>query len=361
MTPTELLAGLVRCPSISGDEEAALQFLAGYLEGRGLSGTRIGRNLLAGHGSGSPVLWLNSHLDTVKAAPEYTFDPWCGEVTADGKILGLGANDAKGSIAAMAAALTAFRAKYPDFDGGRVELVAVCDEETGGEGLDYVLERVPPPDAVVVGEPNRMAVANCCKGFVRAEVKVRGKSAHASRPWQGVNAVRAAAPLIGDLVADHGLPEDPLLGRATHEITMIQGGEQANALPALVTIGLDCRTTPVFDNGAMERHLTDIVQRYPDVELAILSRRLRATRTPTGGRLVQSALAVRAQSEPTAFVGVCDFVHVGGYDSIIMGPGQPIRSHRPDEFLLVEELDEAVRVYLAVIERYFGLDSADSN
>ncbi|MFQ3677334.1 MAG: M20/M25/M40 family metallo-hydrolase [Fimbriimonadaceae bacterium] len=325
-----------------------------------MGSTRIGRNLVAGHGSGSPVLWLNSHLDTVKAAPEYTFDPWCGEVTDDGKILGLGANDAKGSIAAMAAAMAAFRAKYPEFSGGRVELVAVCDEETGGEGLDYVLERTEPPQSVVVGEPNRMAVANCCKGYVRAEIKVRGASAHASRPWQGVNAVRAAAPLIIDLVADHGLPEDPLLGRATHEITRIEGGEQSNALPALVTIGLDCRTTPAFDNAAMERHLNDIVERYPGVELSILSRRLRATRTPSDGRLVRAALGVRNQSEPTAFVGVCDFVHVGGYDSIIMGPGQPIRSHRPDEFLLVEELEEAVGVYLAVIERYFGLVPSSS-
>lgn len=356
MTPTELLSGLVRCPSISGDEEAALQFLARYLEGRGVASSRVGRNLIAGHGCGRPVLWLNSHVDTVKAAPGYTFDPWCGTVTDDGKVLGLGANDAKGSIAAMAAALAAFRDRHLDFSAGRVELVAVCDEETGGEGLDYVLARTDPPNSVVVGEPNRMTVANCCKGYVRAEIRVRGKSAHASRPWQGVNAVRTAAPLICDLVADHGLPEDPLLGLATHEITLIEGGEQSNALPALVTIGLDCRTTPVFDNSAMERHLNDVVARHRDVELAIVSRRLQATRTPADGRLVQAALSVRNQSEPAAFLGVCDFVHVGAYDSIIMGPGQPIRSHRPDEFLLVEELDEAVAVYLSVIERYFGLE-----
>lgn len=315
---------------------------------------RIGHNLIVRFGKGGPELWLNSHLDTVSAAEGYTFDPWSGEIV-DGKILGLGANDAKGSVAAMAMALSRFADLYPGFDGGTLALAATCEEEIGGEGLKRILRDFPNPDAIIVGEPNQVRPANCCKGVVLAEIVVRGESAHVSRPWQGRSAVRLASPLIAELVADHGLADDPLLGPATHEITRIEGGHQSNALPASVTLGLDCRTTPTFDNDAMVAHLTSLVARYPDAELKIKASEVRPVRTDAAGKLVTAALAATGQAEVVPFVGVCDFVYCGHLDAIIMGPGKGERSHKADEFLLVDELEAAADAYLKTAMRYFAM------
>lgn len=348
----QLLSKLVQCESISGNEEKALQTLARWLEERRIDSKRIGRNLIATIGSGEPVLWLNSHLDTVRAADGYTFSPWSGEITKDGRILGLGANDAKGSIAAMAETLVQFE-KTMLFTG-TLCLVAVCDEETGGQGMDWLRTKVDKPDAVIVGEPNMLQVANQCKGLVRAWVEAAGVSAHASRPWQGVNAVRVASPAIEALCADHGLPVDPVLGKATHEITKIEGGKQLNALPAHVIFQLDCRTTPTFNNAAMVKHLKELIEPLDGCSLHIKSERLKSTRTALEGRLVQAALQAREQEQPVAFDGVCDFVHVGDCDAVIMGPGEPSRSHKIDEYLTVDELESGVAAYMATARRYFA-------
>lgn len=349
--PVELLRALVRAPSPSGQEEPALDVLQSALEDAGHLPRRLGRNLWCEIGEGSPTLWLNSHLDTVRPAADYSFPPWCGEVDAAGRILGLGANDAKGSVAALTCAFCAM-AGQPF--RGKLVLVATCDEETGGAGLEWVRQEMPKPDAVLVGEPNEMTVANCCKGLVRAIVEVEGRSSHAARPWQGVNAIRQALPALEALCRDFGHAQDPVLGRASHEPTTIEGGHQPNALPDRVRIVVDCRTTPAFDNQAMVRFLRQELDGLPGTTLTIKSDRLDATRTSPQGRLVLAALAERDQRIPRPFEGVCDFVHVGDCDSIVMGPGVSERSHRADEYLEVDELLDAVEVYTRVVRRYFA-------
>lgn len=349
-----LLCSLVQIPSVSGEEDAVVRFLAAQIADLPVEIVIEDRNLTARFGQGRPELWLNSHLDTVRAAEGYTFDPWGGEVI-EGEIRGLGANDAKGSVVALTAAFSRFVRRHPNFSSGSLVLAATCEEEIGGEGLKRLMRDRSRPDAIIVGEPNEMTVANCCKGVVLASIVVQGKSAHVSRPWQGVNAVRVAAPLIADLVADHGLAIDPLLGPATHEITRIEGGHQSNALPGSVRIGLDCRTTPSFNNAAMVAHLAALVKQHSEATLTITHSDVKPVRTSDDGRLVKTALETRSQSAPAPFVGVCDFVYCDQTDAIIMGPGKGERSHRADEFLKVDELSVGIDGYLQTIEAYFGL------
>ncbi len=353
LSAATLLAELVKRPSLSGKEHEVLGYLEQFLNGRGADVWRVGRNLVVTHGQYGPTVWLNSHLDTVQAAAGYTFDPHSGHITADGMVLGLGANDAKGSVAAMTMAFLGFRESHPDFDEGRLRLVLTCDEETGGEGLEWLRDEISEPDAVLIGEPNDLLVANCCKGMVRASVEVLGQAAHASRPWQGKSAIRLALPALQALFADQEFPEDPVLGRATLEVTMISGGHQKNAVPAQVTLVIDGRSTPLVDNEALVARLHQLIDPLPDCTVTVQSSRLEATRTPADGKLVLAALAVRGQAEPAPFMGVCDFVHVGDFDALVCGPGQTERSHQADEFILVEELDSAVTVYQQILERYF--------
>ncbi|MEZ5163998.1 MAG: M20/M25/M40 family metallo-hydrolase [Fimbriimonadaceae bacterium] len=230
--------------------------------------------------------------------------------------------------------------------------MASCEEEIGGEGVKRMRRELPTPSAAIIGEPNHMKPANCCKGVVLAEFTVKGESAHVSRPWQG-GTLRLASPLIADIVTDHQLAEDPTLGPAAHEPTLIQGGHQKNALPAEFKIFLDCRTTPTFDNEAMKAHLQSIAARHPDCTLEILKDQVTPTRTDPDGRLVQAACKVAGLDAPNPFVGVCDFVYMSGIDAVIMGPGAPERSHKADEFLKVDELVEGAKLYQAVLNRYF--------
>lgn len=351
--PVSVLAELVRAKSLSGQEEPALAVIEAVLEAHGVAFERMGRNLIARHGKGEPVVWLNSHLDTVEPAQGYTYDPWSGEVTGDGRVLGLGANDAKGSVVALTFAFLAIRETLPE-PAGTLMLVASCEEEAGRLGMEWLRTTLPKPDAAIIGEPNAMKVANCCKGLMRAEVVAVGRSAHASRPWQGVNAMRVAMPALMMLCMDHHLPLDPILGPSTHEVTMVRGGHQKNALPDRVDITVDLRTTPSFDNHAMAEHLHRLIDPIPGCEVIVISDRLNATATPSDGRLVQAALAARRQLMPAAFMGVCDFCHVGDCDAIVMGPGDPPRSHRADEFLTIEELELGVQGYTETLLGYFA-------
>ena len=350
MTTTDLLATLVAIPSISGEEEEAQDALAAWLEARGTPSERLGRNLVATIGEGSPELWLNSHMDTVAPAPGYTFDPWCAKVRGD-ILLGLGSTDAKGSVAALAAA---FVARAANHQGGTLRLVITCDEETGGEGLEWVRGQLSTPDSILIGEPTDGQVCTGCKGLVRAEVLVRGQSAHASRPWEGKSAIRLAQPILEGLCLRQNFPEDPFLGTPTMEITMIAAGHQKNAIPARCLFTLDCRTTPAFDNAAMAQRLEDIVGGLPGVELRLLSTRLNAVRTPVEGRLEQAAHEALGQDGPRRFGGVCDFVHAADCDAAIFGPGHSLQSHRANEFLMLPELADAEAAYGRIIANYFG-------
>ena len=352
----EVLSALVKAPSISGSEEPAIKVLAEALASAGVNSQIIGRNLVATIGSGEPVLWLVSHLDTVQPAQGYSFDPWLGSIDKDGRLLGLGANDAKASVAAMAEVLV--RLKDVLLPGqGQVMLVAACDEETGGEGVEMLRTSLPTPAAAIVGEPNDLVVANCCKGLVRAKISIEGIAAHASRPWQGDNAIRKISDVLNAICIRPEFPHDDILGFPTVEPTLISGGHQANAIAEKVEIILDCRTTPAFDNDKMVSWLHQRLEAFPYVSLTIHSERLKASRTSADGSLVQAALRVTSQPEPGAFPSVCDFVWLADVDAIVMGPGQPQRSHQADEFVLVEEVLKGVSLYERIVRRYFELPS----
>lgn len=354
MSVSAYLSRLVQARSFSGEEGQAAEVVNAELQAHGVNPQNIGLNVIAHHGSGGPVIWLNSHIDTVRPASGYTRDPWDG-AHEEGCIWGLGSNDAKGSVAALTHAFLAFRARYPEFNGGTVILLATAEEEVGGEGLKRMRRELPAPDAAIVGEPNEMQPAHACKGTFRAQVVVKGRSAHASRPWQGENALRKAAPVLAALAKPLFGHDDPALGPPTHEPTLIgTDTSSSNVLPGSVQITVDCRTVPGFSTAAMQSHLTEKLAPFADTDLTFETA-VEAVRTDPGGRLVQSACQVAGVAEPTVFRGVCDFVYLSGVDAVVMGPGQGIRSHTADEFIRVEEVEAAVTGYLQVLEQFFGL------
>ena len=236
--PVALLTGLVRAESVSGREEPALAVLADWFAERGIETRILGRNLVAEIGDADgPVLLLNGHVDTVPVAPGWTRDPFGAEIEGD-RLFGLGANDNKASVAGLACAVADLADRPPP---GRIVFAATCDEETGGEGLEWLRPRLPAIDQAVITEPTDFRVAIAQRGLVRLTARAVGKSAHASRPWEGENAIALAVEDVRRLLAIPLEGEHPLLGRATLEITKIEIGPRDCVHPALGRLDLRVR------------------------------------------------------------------------------------------------------------------------
>jgi acetylornithine deacetylase len=345
----EFLQRLVQTESISGNEAQCVSIYADTARSHGFEPTVEGRNVwFERRVDDGPAILLNSHLDTVKAGPTWTRDPWDGAIE-EGRLHGLGANDAKGCVAAQFGA--AVELAESGFEGNIV-VCASCDEEVGGEGMEIIAEdRLPSYDAALIGEPNNFTVALGQRGLIKCTMTVNGQRAHASRPWQGHNALHDAARLIQRLEADHlNVPDD--LEKATIQVTLIEGGTQSNVVPDQVRLTVDCRTTPEFDNDAMVEHIRAAAEPF-DVDFDFYSNRFLPVHTDPESDLVQAALKAVNQAQPTVFPSVCDLFWVRHVPALVMGPGKLERSHQADEFVMVSEVEEGVQQYASIVRNWW--------
>lgn len=312
----------------------------------GWTPVRAGRNLHCFLGEGEKLLLLNSHTDTVPVGEGWTKPP-LEAVLEDGKIYGRGANDAKGCVAAMLSG--AYAAYKKDAPKGRVCLAFTCEEETSGQGLEVLLKDLPRPDAAVVGEPTGLQPAVAQKGLLLLTVTAKGRSAHAAHGG-GVNAVEKAAK---DVLALTGLSferEHAALGRPTVAVTQIRGGERHNVIPDLCTLTLDIRTTPSY--AASE--LVELVRSRVGGEVSVRSERLTAVDTDPSHPIVRACLKANPGSKPYGSPTVSDWVFLKGVPTVKVGPGDSRRSHTPDEYVEVAEVEKGAAFYEALIRSYLS-------
>lgn len=347
MNAAGLLQDLVRIPSESGQEEAVVARLAEAMRSLGLSPEVRGRNLLATlDGGEGPLLLLNSHTDTVPVGLGWTVDPLSAALV-DGRIYGRGSNDAKGCVSAMLlGAAAAFRSRAPK---GRVLLAFSCEEEVLGQGLEKLLPELPRPDAAVVGEPTGLSPAVAQKGLLLLEVTAAGRSAHAA--WGGgINAVEAAARDVLALGRLTVPGEHPVLGKTSLHVTQISGGARHNVIPDSCKLVVDIRTVP----SVSPEEIIALVKRSVEGQVSVRSNRLPSVETDPAHPIVRAALAAnpagRAYGSPT----LSDWVFLKGIPAVKAGPGDSTRSHTPDEYLEVAELEAGVAFYEGVIRRYFA-------
>ncbi|MCB9832688.1 MAG: M20/M25/M40 family metallo-hydrolase [Planctomycetes bacterium] len=343
----ELHRQLVAIPSVSKNEAEIVAFAANRLERPGIEVRVLGRNLIARRGRG-PTFLLNSHLDTVPPAADWTRPPHEVEVI-DGRVYGLGANDAKASVAAM---IAAFLAADVDSLGLELVLMLVCDEETGGAGTEYVLPQLVAeglrPVGAVVGEPTGLDVAASQKGMMVVELIARGESAHSANA-RALGLDNAIWALARDLVALEGLdlgPEDEGLGRTTMEPTVLSGGQARNRTPAEVRCLLDLRTVPSTPHAELIARLAGAVRG----ELLPTSLRLEPRACPEDALVLAAARAARPEARVYGSPTMSDLVFMKDWPAIKCGPGRSERSHRADEFVLESEILEGVLFYARLID-----------
>lgn len=346
MTVLALLQSLVRAASESGKEEPAVAVVAAAMRGFGWSPKVSGRNVYAFLGGEGPLLLLNSHTDTVPVGEGWTKDPLAASVI-DGKVYGRGANDAKGCLSAMLVGTAGAFAKNPP--AGRVCVAATCEEEINGQGLEALLSELPRPDAAVVGEPTGLNPAVAQKGLLLLEITAKGRSAHAAHGG-GINAVTIAAQ---DALALAGMKFDaahPALGAPSLAVTQISGGTRHNVIPDRCKLVVDIRTTPDY---APERILSQ-VKALVKGDVSVRSQRLQSVHTDPNHPIVRAALAANPAGKPYGSPTLSDWVFLKGIPAVKCGPGDSKRSHTPDEYVTVAELEAGAAFYERLIRSYLA-------
>lgn len=309
-----------------------------------------------------PSLLFETHVDTV-SAEAMTVDPFAGEVRDD-RLWGRGATDAKGQAVAMLHAL-ATRAAASTPPPVAIELVLVSDEEFGFGGARALLADGIDARAIVIGEPTGLRVVAAHKGVARFDVRVQGRSAHASRPELGVNAIAGAA-LIVDLIRRRLLPDlatrsSGLLTAATLNVATIHGGRQPNLIPDACTVSLERRLLPGetadLARSEVEALFAEACAALPGLEVSLGPTTLHAGafHTDPSGPLARAAGEAAASiGRPAEPVGVdyctdASVLHAAGIPIVVAGPGSIEQAHTADEFIAIDELERGARFYAALM------------
>ncbi|MBW2458282.1 MAG: M20/M25/M40 family metallo-hydrolase, partial [Deltaproteobacteria bacterium] len=287
LDPQALLDSLIRIRSVSGEEDAIGAAIFELAQEAGLAVERAGRNLVLklGEGNGKRLL-LNSHLDTVPPATGWTTDPFVPALE-DGRITGLGANDAKGCVAAMLAAFSRLSGSGFRPDGEIVLALTVEEETGGGAGLEKLLPELEPLSAAVIGEPTDLEICCAQKGLLILKVEAEGLARHAAhvQAIEGPNAVVEAARGILALEGWSPGPDHPLLGPLTCAVTTIEGGSRRNVIPDACTFFLDIRTHP--DCSTAE--IAAAVEARTGAKVSVFSDRMQPFATDTDEAITRAA------------------------------------------------------------------------
>ncbi len=349
--PVALLRELVSIPSVSGDEERLAQTVHAWANEHGMRSERAGRNVVVRVGAGdSKRLLLNSHLDTVAPVASWQTDPF-SPILDDNRIVGLGANDAKGCVAAMLSA--ALNIKDVDLSG-EVVLALTVEEESGGsgDGLEKLIHELGNPDAAVIGEPTNLGICRAQKGLLILEVTAKGVARHAAHAnrIEGENAVVEAARAILALDGWHPGPEHALLGPTSCQTTAIDGGEKRNVVPDECVICLDFRTVP----GSSTEQIIREVRERTGAEVSVRSDRMKPLETDEAAEIVLSARRAMPRAPIVASSTMSDAVWTRHLPTIKVGPGQTERSHTAGEFITTEELNQGVAFYERLIKEFLS-------
>lgn len=351
-----LLRKMIATPSYSREEGSVADLLQRFLEGEGCLTERIGNNIIvksslrsdhnerftlrtdrSGESSPLPLLMLNSHIDTVKPVDSWTRDPFNPEII-DGRLYGLGSNDAGASVVSLIAAFLELRDKPLNVN---LMLAISCEEECSGEGgMRHIFPLLPSPDMAIVGEPTGMQAAVGERGLVVLDCVSHGKSGHAARN-EGINAIEVAVEDINRLMNLH-LPVSRLLGETKLSVTQIEAGYRHNVIPDECRWVVDIRTTDALSNEeVVETVRTNLVS-----DIAPRSTRLRASALPLDHPLVKAAESVGARPFNSPTMSDMALMPI---PSLKIGPGDSARSHSADEYITIAELEDAIAKYIKII------------
>ena len=338
-----LLSSLISIPSLSRDEEKAADFLQNYIEESGIMTGRAGNNIWCispMFDTRKPTILLNSHIDTVKPVNGWRKHPFTAKLE-NGKLYGLGSNDAGASVVSL---FQVYRYLSATEQAYNLIFLASCEEEVSGkDGIESVLPLLPPITLGIVGEPTEMHPAIAEKGLMVLDVKAYGKAGHAARN-EGENAIYKALEDIQWFKNHRFEKESPLLGPVKMSVTQVNAGTQHNVVPDLCNFVVDIRSNECYSNEELYQEIVSYVKSevkarsfrlnssHIDLEHPLVKRAIQLGRVPFGSPTLSDQALMK-------------------FPSIKIGPGKSSRSHTADEYILVSEIEEAIQLYIQLLDK----------
>ena len=341
----ELLKQLIATPSFSKEEDNSSAVIRNFLENHEVKTEQHLYNIWARNkyfDDNKPTILLNSHHDTVKPNKGYTLDPFAA-IENDGKLFGLGSNDAGGSLVALIAAFIYFY-KREDLKYNLV-LAATAEEEISGyNGIEALLFYLDKIDFAIVGEPTQMQMAVAEKGLMVLDCLSTGRAGHAARE-EGDNAVYRAIKDIDWFSSYRFDKVSDLLGPVKMSVTVIETDNKAhNVVPAQCKYVVDCRINELYTF----EEILDIVRANVQSDIKPRSTRLRSSAIAIDHPVVKAGLKLGRNyygSPTTSDKALMPF------PALKIGPGDSARSHTADEYIYVDEIKEGIQLYIQLLNQ----------
>ncbi len=338
-----LLKNLIETQSFSTEEHNTAKLIEGWFIENEIPFKRTKNNIWATNkhfDESKPTLLLNSHHDTVHPNSAYTKDP-LKAIVEDGKLYGLGSNDAGGCLVSLIATFTNFYAqenlKY------NLVIVASAEEENSGpDGLNSMLAIIPHIDVAIVGEPTLMNLAVAEKGLVVFDAVVEGTPSHAAHPNNNNSIYNTIEVLqwFKDFKFDK---PSVALGDVKMTVTQISAGSQHNVVPAHVDLVVDVRVNDAYSNQEIA---TILQEKSPCTKITPRGLRLNSSSISTEHDLVKAGIAMGRETygSPTLSDQACLTCQ-----SLKLGPGDSTRSHSANEFIYLSEIEEGIKIYVELL------------
>ncbi|MFD2161372.1 M20 family metallo-hydrolase [Paradesertivirga mongoliensis] len=339
----ELLKRLISIPSISREENKTADTIELFFNECGLNPKRSQNNIWSVnqfYDASKPTILLNSHHDTVKPNPGYTRDPFSPDVE-DGKLYGLGSNDAGGCLVSLIATFRYFY-NQPDLKYNLCVAATAEEEISGKNGIESLVPELGPLDFAIVGEPTLMDLAIAERGLMVLDCVSHGKAGHAARE-EGENAIYKALKDIEWFRMFKFPKESEVFGPLKMSVTVINAGSQHNVVPAKCDFVVDVRVTDTYRN----EEVVEIIKQHVECEVTPRSTRLKPSSISKDHPFVQAGLALGRKtygSPTTSDQALLDIT------SVKIGPGDSARSHMADEFIYINEIHKGIELYIAMLE-----------
>jgi len=340
-----LLKNLIETQSFSEEEENTALLIEGWFKDNKIPFKRTKNNIWATNkyfDESKPTLLLNSHHDTVKPNSKYTNDPFKA-IVKDGKLYGLGSNDAGGCLVSLIATFTHFYAlenlKY------NLVIVASAEEEnSGNNGLNSMLPIIPHIDVAIVGEPTLMNLAIAEKGLVVFDAEVDGTPSHAAHPNNN-NSIYNTIEVLQWFKDFKFEKSSDALGGVKMTVTQINAGSQHNVVPGHVDLVIDVRVNDAYTNQEIA---TILQEQSPCSKITPRSLRLNSSSIAVDHDLVKAGIAMgrATYGSPTL-----SDQSVLSCQSLKLGPGDSTRSHSADEFIYIAEIEEGIQIYVELLNQ----------
>jgi len=342
----ELLKELISIQSFSSEEDKTADAIEDWFKSFDIPFERKINNVFAVNkhfDESKPTLLLNSHHDTVKPNSAYTRDPFHAHIE-DGKLYGLGSNDAGGALVSLLATFTHFYSA--ENLNHNILMVASMEEENAGpNSLRGLLPDLPKIDVAIVGEPTLLDLAIAEKGLVVFDAIIKGTPSHAAHPNDD-NSIYNTIEVLEWFKNYKFKKVSEVLGEVKLTITQINAGSQHNVVPAQVDLVIDVRVNDKYTNA----EIAEILKRDAPCELKERSLRLNSSAIEKDHALVQSGIALgrKTYGSPT----LSDQAALT-CQSLKLGPGDSTRSHSADEFIYVHEIEDGIDLYIKILEGFF--------